>query len=428
MIVQERPKLEKKPSRQQTFVERTISQELRPQIVSHKSTRSIDADRVAMPPPPKPTQASINTTRPTRLGRSNTYNANTSSNRQSRYEEEDPDEDDIDPRIMAHYREPPSPSRPPSSYRKLPVPQELVDRSRPQQHEYAERPRMQEKAKSYQQGTNNVLVGSTRMVPRRRTTESAPPPKIMDQDLARAEAYIRKRGSFPINDLTAENLKNFKTVANRQVSDQRSDSGSTGSHATHQSGSKDSSTGRGRGVSNGSTLGHAQKTSMNININGLNLNITDGGSINGEGPPVRIDVGAIQLSMNNGNRDKENFDYRPKQQKQLERAPSVSSQPSRRSITSGSLGTTGSQRRDREEQLAIEGPGPRDPRLDYTRRPSFADEDEREALRRSAKSSRQASRNTSHSRQPTLEEAPMRSRPNRSSVDYSARRDESSVM
>jgi hypothetical protein len=404
------------------MMERPVSQEQRPQIVTQKSTRSIDVDRAAMPPPPKPSHATINTARP-RSGRSNTYHSNTSSNRHSHYEEGSDEEYVIDPRAMAAYKEPPSPSRPPSSYRKMTA-QEIVDRSRVQNQDVVERPRLQEKANSYQQGSNTVQVASNRGVPRRRTTESAPLPKTAEQNVAdAAEAYMRKRSSFPINDpLTAENLQNLKTVATRQVSDQRSDSGSTGSHLTHHSSSKDSSNGRGRtGVSNGSTLGHAPKTSMNININGLSLNITDGGINNGDGPPVKIDFGAVQLHMNSNNRDKENIDYRPRPPKQLERAPSMSSQHSRRSLTSNTVPAS-SQRR--EEQLAIEAPNSRDPRPEYTRRPSYVDEDEREAVRRSAKSSRQASRNTSHTRQQQYEEMPMRPRPNRSSVDYFVRREE----
>lgn len=376
-----------------------------------------------MPPPPKPTQATINTARP-RQNRSNTYNTTTSSNRYSHYEEDSDDDDyELDPRALAAYREPPSPSRPPSSYRKMLAQQEALDR--PRQHDVVERPRLQEKAHSYQQGTKNIQVVGARGVPRRRTTDSAPAPhtKTIEQDIASAEAYMRKRGSYPVNELTAENLKDLKTVVTRQISDQRSESGSTGSHLTHHSSSKDSSNGRGRGASNGSMMGHAPKTSMHININGLNLAITDGGSNNGDGPPVKIDLGAIQLSMNNNNRDKENIDYRPKPPKQLERSESMSSRPSRRSLTNGSAMHPGAQRRD--EQLAIEAPGPR---AEYSRRPSYADEDEREILRRSAKSSRQASRNTSHSRQSQYEDAPVRQRPNRSSVDYSMRREDTSVM
>lgn len=427
MIAQERPVLEKKTLRQHTMLERPMPHDVRPQIVTHKSTRSIEADKLAMPPPPKPTHATINTARP-RPGRSHTYTSNGSSNRRSRNEEDSDEEYLVDPRALAAYREPPSPSRPPSSYRKLPTQHEALDRARPQHHEVVERPRFQEKAHSYQNGTSTVQVASSRAAPRRRTTESMPPPRTVDQDVADAEAYMRKRGSYPVNDLTAENLQTLKTVATRQVGDQRSDSGSTGSHVTHHSSSKDSSNGRGRGASNSSALGHAPKTSMNININGLNLNITDGGSNNGDGPPVKIDLGAIQLHMNNNNRDKENIDYRPKPQKQLERAPSMSSRSSRRNLTSNSLVSAGSQRREREEQLAIEGPTSKEPRGELVPRSSYVDEDERESIRRSAKSSRQTSRNTSHVRQPLADEMTMRSRANRAGMDYSFRREEPSVM
>lgn len=175
-------------------------------------------------------------------------------------------------------------------------------------------------------------------------------------------------------------------------------------------------------MSSSSALGHSKGTSMNISINGLNLNITDGGAANGEGPPVRLDVAGVQISMNN--RDKENIDYSKRSQKQLERASSMSSRPSRRSLTQGSLVSAAidGQRREKDDMLAIEAA--RDSR-DSSRRYSHIDDDEREALREaSARSSKQASRNTSSVRQ-QADELPVRPKvaSHRSSVD-SSRRDE----
>lgn len=237
-MITERPKLEKRPSRTHTMMERPVLPEQRPQIVTHKSARSIDVDRAAMPPPPKPSHATINSARP-RSNRSNTYHSNTASNRHSYFEEGSDEEHVVDPRAIAGYKEPPSPSRPPSSYRKMAAP-EVPVASRTQHQEPLERPRLQEKAASYQHGSNTVQVASNRGALRRRTTESVPSSKTAEQHAVdAAEAYQRKRGSFPVNDLTAENLKTLKTVATRQVSDQRSDSGSTGSHLTHHSSSKD---------------------------------------------------------------------------------------------------------------------------------------------------------------------------------------------
>ncbi|KAJ9653157.1 hypothetical protein H2198_007618 [Neophaeococcomyces mojaviensis] len=405
----ERPVLERKPSRSSTF-ERTVSPDKRPQIVSHKSSRTIEADKMAMPPPPKPPHATVAVARP-RPGRSSTYHLSSSTNRHSRYEEDDNDDDEdyYTQRSLTAYRDPPaSPSRPPSSFRKSIL------------QETPERPQMREKAKSYQDDTSTMMVASSSRqdhMPRRRTTESVP---TSEQKEADAEAYMRKKGSTPV-DLTAENLKTLKSHANRNVSDQRSESGSTASHVTHHSSSKDSSSGRGR---TSSALGHAPKTSMNININGLSLNITDGGDDGQRRPPVKIDLGAMQISMNN--RDKENIDYR-KQPKQLERAPSMSSRPSRRSLTNGSLVSVNGQRRDREEMLAIEAPRETPLRTSYV---EDDDEDhERELLeqlrRVSAKSSRQPSRATSNARGSDERPGRRETFSNRSSVEYSVRRDES---
>ena len=411
-INHERPVLEKKPSRTSNVVKRTVSPDKRPQIVPHKSTRSIDADKIAMPPPPKPVHATVATARP-RPGRSQTYHSNASANRHSRYEEEETDfdideQDYFDQRALVSHKETPaSPSRPPSSYRKSMLP------------EMMERPSLKEKAKSYQDGTNAVQVASSSRqdyMPRRRTTESLPTSEQREADV---EAYIRERGSMGV-ELTAENLKTLKNHVTRKVSDQRSESGSTGSHVTHQSSSKDSSGGRGRASS---ALAHAPKTSMNININGLNLNITDGGVDNQSRPPVKIDLGPMQISMNN--RDKENIDSK-KQLKQIERAPSVSSRPSRRSLTTGSLVSASGQRRDKDETLSIESV------RENPRRTSYADDDDEdhereliEQLRRaSIRSSRQPSRATSNARVP--DERNVRREPfsNRSSLDYAVRRDE----
>jgi len=416
MISQERPTLERRPSRTHTVLERPVSREQRPQIVSHKSSKSIDVDKLAMPPPPKPQPATtVNAARP-RAGRANTYqyHPNHSSRRRSRQEEsEDESEEEFDPRIlMTQKLAPPSPRRPPSSYKQVTHP------------DGSERPQLMQKSKSYQDGSNAVHVVSAARADsmiRRRTTESVPS-ALDEQKEEAAETYMRKRGSMPVNNLTAENLKELSSIPTRQVNDQRSVSGSTNSHITHQSSSKDSSSGRGRKMSSAAALSHSKGTSMNININGLNLNITDDGVANGDGTPVRLDVAGVQISMNN--RDKENIDHYKRPQKQLERAPSMSSRLSRRSLTQGTLVSAAidGQRRERDELLAIEAA--RDPR-DSSRRYSYFDEDERDHLREvSSRSSRQPSRNASSARQPA-EDLPVRPRiqSHGSSVDYS-RRDE----
>lgn len=426
---QERPPLIKKPSRTSTLqvVERPISRE-RPQIVSRDSKRSVDTDRMAMPPPPKPQPSiAVTTTRP-RPGRSNTYHSNVSAHRRSvQYEYSESEDDDeeeevhlMDPGAMITYKKPPaSPRRPPSAYR------------RPTLEGMSDRPQLAPKSKSYHDGGKTVYVATaTRegLMPRRRTTDSAPTMSAAEQKEVDAEAYMHKRGSMPLTDLTAENLKTLKNVVPRHVSDQRSESGSTASHATHHSSSKDSSSARGRApTSSGSALGHTKGTSMSININGLNLNITDDGHGNTEAPPVKLDLGGIQISMNN--RDKENIDLRPKTG-HLQRAPSMSSRtPSRRSLTQGSASlvsaATSGQRREKEELLALEA---EEQGREYVRRESYVDDDERQALRTLSKqSSRQASRNGSLARQPG-EEMSARPRSNRASVDYSQLRRDDGIM
>lgn len=412
-VVQDRPVLEKRLSRTSTVTERPVSRDTRPQIIRRPS-KSGDADRLAMPPPPKPQQATtINTARP-RPGRSNTYHSNVTSSDRRSYHEESSDEDDdeyVDPRMLVTYREPsPSPRRPPSSYKAPQAPQEIADR-----------PQLAPKSQSYNEQGRVTQIAA---MPRRRTTDSTPASAIERKE-ADAEAYMRKRGSMPLVELTADNLKTLKNAVPRHVSDQRSDSGSTASHVTHQSSSKNSSSGRGRALtSNASALGHLKGTSMNINIAGLNLNITDDGNAH-EGPPVKLDVAGISISM--GNRDKENIDYRKPGQKALEQGPGMSSKLSRRSLTSASLvsAATSNQRREREEILAIEFADPQQREL--SRRDSYYEDEDREALERdilrrvSAKSSRQASRNTSSVRQPSGEDVPARPkiRSHRTSVDYS---------
>lgn len=417
---QERPALEKRLSRTNTMTERPVSRELRPQI-THRSSRSGDTDRILMPPPPKPQHATtISSARP-RPGRSNTYHSNVvTANRNSYFEESSDDDDDeyVDGRAMVSFKEPPaSPRRPPSSYKQ------------PPSAEVPDRPQLARGSRSYNEPGRVVQVGG--VMPRRRTTDSMPSSGIERKE-ADAEAYMRnKRGSMPVVELTADNLKTLKqaeTLRNavpRHVSDQRSDSGSAASHVTHQSSSKGSSAGRGRATtSNSSALGHSKGTSMNINIDGLSLNITNDGNIPG-GPPVKLDVAGISISMNN--RDKENIDYRKPGQKALEQGPSVSNKTSRRSLTSGSLvsAAMSNQRKERGEILAIEAADPQ--RRELTRRDSYYDDDDRDVLERdimrqfSAKSSRQASRNTSTSRQAVVEDLPARPkiRTHRSSMDYS---------
>lgn len=159
-------------------------------------------------------------------------------------------------------------------------------------------------------------------------------------------------------------------------------------------------------------MGHSRGTSMSINVNGVNLAITDGGPANGDATPIRLDVAGVQISMNN--RDKENIDYYKRPQKQLERAPSMS-RTSRRSLTQSlvSAATSGSRRENEVLQIEPEA-------RELSRRGSRVDEDERELLRTlSQRSSRQTSRNASTVRQ--AEDMPSRPKvqSHRSSVDYS---------
>lgn len=421
----QRPPLIKKPSRSSTLqVDQRPPTRERPQIVSRDSRRSIDmrdADRLAMPPPAKP-QATVKVaaTRPV-THRAATYHPNSSTNgvarrRSVQYEtdseESDSSEEETDifdsGAMVTYQKTQASPRRqPPSAYR------------RPTQ-ENMERPQLPAKSKTYQDGNTSIQVAERqKSMPRRSTTNSAPTLVNLERREAEREAaieaYIRKRGSMPVNDLTAENLKALRSVP-PHVSDQRSESGSTASHATRQS-SKDSSSGRGRAVT--STLPHSKRQSMNISVNGLSLNITDDGTRGPEAPPVKLDLGVAQISI--GKSDKENVDLRPKA---LQRAPSMSSRtPSRRSLTQGSASLVSAaingSKRETDQRMALEALEGR--RVEYVRRESYVtdeDDEERIALRRLSKqSSRQASRNTSSVRQ-VHEELPVRPRSNRASVNF----------
>lgn len=404
----ERPALGKMRARTSTVIEQGSSYRKEPVVTSHRPSRSVDVDRVKMPPPPRPVPISTVPTRP-RHDRASTYHSNTSGQRYSRHHNEEDgyveDDEEVSCLDEGSYLEhrpsnvdkqvPTVSSRvPPTAYRGKTLP------------DVTGRPVIKQKSRSYTNGSKQVEVtaapicrgdgsGGGESMPRRRTIDSVQ----LEQREANIEAYLRKRGSVPSTDLTVENLKR----ASRSI-DTHSEAGSTASHHTHHSSSRGSAvgsgSGRGRGLS--SIPSHDQKhanTNMNININGLSLSIANDGSDTSLQQPVTIDLGGVQISMG-GSRDKENIDTR-RDHKRLERAPSTSSNPSRRSFTSNGAGTV------REQMAAEAAARERNPR----RRSGYITEEEaevvaaaeaerryREAVRKSNKSSRQASRNPSMTR------------------------------
>lgn len=393
----ERPVLGKMRARTSTVVEQGSSHRKQPAVVSHRPSRSVDVDRAMMPPPPRPNLTSAATARP-RPDRAATYHSNIVGSRNSQYydeidgdQEDDEavdcfeDEDFLEHRVPTVNKQTPvlSSRVPPTAYRRKVV------------QDTMERPSIQQKSRSYTSGSKHIEVasaptsrggGASGSMPRRRTIDSVQ----LDQREANIEAYLRKRGSIPSTDLTVENLKR----ASRGI-DTHSEAGSTASHHTHQSSSRGSAvgsgSGRGRGFS--STSGPDPKhanTNMNININGLSLSIANDCRDTGLQQPVTIDLGGVQITMG-ANRDKEDIDLR-REDRRIERAPSTSSNPSRRSLTST------------REQIAAEIAA-----RESKRRSGYITEEEaeaavgieyghREAVRKSNKSSRQASRNPSTTR------------------------------
>ncbi|OAL25839.1 hypothetical protein AYO20_10301 [Fonsecaea nubica] len=334
-------------------LERTPPKEIRPLPSSQKSTRNLeDDDRAIMPPPPRPPQPEVVLTRRPSNRRAKTYHPQEPQLRERVvYEPERYDSDDDHeyrpsrppPSAFRERRE--SASRPPSSYRPPGLP-EARDRPLPR------------KSVSYSAGTTvtKVATSAPRPVPRRMAVP-------LEDKEAEIEEYQSRRNKTS-NELTAEALRDL----DQRNSSSRSE---TGSNFSRQSSSKDSS-GRGRSQTSGT------KTSITL-PGGLNMTIPPD-YISKDGRPLSISIGGLVLSV--GAEGKEN--ERPKEQKRIERAPSITSRNSKKSVSSSVISA---RERDRE--------------VSTSRRPSYLEE-----RGPSLRSSRQPSR------APSM---------NRRSQDYSAR-------
>jgi len=287
-------------------LERTSSRENRPTLTSHKSNRSIDQDRIVMPPPPKPQPSEPPLSRRSSARRPKAYIQDEPTIRERLAKEpqtyEHDDEEYVDLRQPLHQRaRRESPSRPPNSYK---GPQ-VID----------SRPILPRKVVSYSTNETTTKVASSKPHQHRRTTLPSTP---LEQKEADAEAYQRKRGSAT-SHLTLEALRGFE----KGSAGSRSETGSSYSHKSHQSSSKDSSRGR--------SQAHHGVTATTINLpNGVNVNIP--ADFKSE-RPVSVNVGDITFSINSQAKEME----QPREQKRIERAPSVASKASRRSITSSNV-------------------------------------------------------------------------------------------
>lgn len=288
--------------------ERIAYKENRPAVTSHKSHRSIDQDRIVMPPPPKPQlQDSGLTRRPSNRG-SKSYIQEDLPLRQrptlesSRYEQDYDDYIELPPTSSQRARRESS-TRPPNSYRGP-----AVNDSRPV---------LPRKSVSYSTPEVTTKIASSKPASHRRTTL---PSVTLEQKEAAAEAYQRKQ-SNATPDLTREALR----VLEKGSAGSRSETGSSYSHKSQQSSSKDSSRGR--------SHTHTSATATSITFSGgLNVKIPAG--FKSEGRPLSINVGGVTLTMNNS-QDRES--ERPREQKRIERAPSVASKTSRRSFVSSNV-------------------------------------------------------------------------------------------
>ena len=347
-------------------VERTSSKrDSRPLVKTHRSQQSIDEDRVTMPPPARPSKVSQIVQRPG-LQKASTYQSDVREHRRSRDQY-----DNVYSTTPARRDRSKSPQKPPSSYRNAHGNDEPTSRPRPSR-----------KSVSYQEPLHTTILAKTSTreehLPRRTTMPNTP----LEQREAEVEAYQRKRSQMTSNQLSAEKLAELKG----QTISSRSETGSTRSHQeSHQSSSKASS-GRGRSHTNG------HRTS--IIIDGIRLEVPDD-YVDRKGRPVSINLDGLTISM--GSKDKD------RDQKLLEKTPSVASHTSRRSITDSSLDSS-SKAREQDCRNSLQS----------SRGPSHTDDRSRPPVAgQSQKSSRQ------HSRAPSSTRASVDySHSQRQSVDY----------
>lgn len=288
-------------------LERIPSKESRPTLTSHKSNRSIEQDRIIMPPPAKPQTSEPTLSRRPSSRRAKSYIQDEPPLRERPSKEPPAYEHDYEEYVDLRQTTPQrarreSPSLPPNSYR----PPAVID----------SRPILPRKSVSYSTPEATTKVASSKSHQHRRTTLPSTP---LEQKEAEAEAYQRKRGSATPH-LTLEALR----VLEKGSAGSRSETGSSYSHKSQQSSSKDSSRGR--------SQTHNSVTATTITLpSGLNVNIPAG--FKSDGRPVSINVGDLTFSFNSQEKETE----RPREQKRIERAPSVASKASRRSIASSNV-------------------------------------------------------------------------------------------
>ncbi|KAJ9603020.1 hypothetical protein H2200_012315 [Cladophialophora chaetospira] len=291
-------------------LERVSSKDSRPTLPTHKSARSVEVDRANMPPPARPHQPEAIPVRRPSTRRSQTYHPNEPTVREKMvWEPGQYDSDDdreyrqvrsVHPTAVRERRE--SSNRlPPTSFRPLPT-------------EPKERPQAR-KSVSYSAGTTvtKVATSASNVMPRRKTVP-------YEENLAESEKYQAKRNSaaatVAASGLTHEALRKLE----QRTSSSKSE---TGSNFSHKSSSKDSS-GRDRSQSTAAT-----KTSINL-PGGMNLTIPEGYLSSRDSRPLSINIGGLVVSVAPEGKENE----QPKEQKRIERAPSIASRTSKWSAAS----------------------------------------------------------------------------------------------
>jgi len=343
------------------------SADSRPALATHKSSNRGDQGRSAMPPPPRPPakqQAEIIAHRPSNKRRPSTYYTAVAPRN-------DPDDEDARefrhqpaPAVRSHQQ---SPSRPPSSYRGPPVPGAR------------ERPHVTRKPASYSTPTSTTKVASSngsQGPPRRSTLPTTLLTTTLEHKEAEAEAYQRKRG-LTTDELAAEKLREFNK---HSTSSSLSETGSSYSHKSRQSSSKDSS---GREKSN------ASAGNTNITIDGISVSIP--ADYTKEGRPISLSLGSHNLIISTSSKDRDEEPRR--EQRRIERPPSVASRTSRRSITSSVVSSKG-----KERDIP-------DGAMDSSRRLSYV-EDQRPSMKSSLQPSRAPSssrHSVDYSRRPSVD-------------------------
>ncbi len=292
-------------------LERIASKESRPVLPSHRSARSVEVDRVNMPPPARPHQSDALPSRRPSTRRAQTYHPQEPTVRERVVLESEPFDSDEDrdyrqvrpapPTAARERRE--SASRPPTSFRPL----HAESRDRPPAR----------KSVSYSAGTTvtKVATSAPSPMPRRMTVP-------LEQREAEVEEYQAKRNSAAAaasSGLTQEALRKL----DQRTSSSKSE---TGSNFSHQSSSKDSS-GRDRSQTTGGT-----KTSITL-PGGASLTIPEGYMNSRDGRPLSINIGGLVVSVTPEGKENDHS----RDQKRIERAPSVASRTSKRSTASSAV-------------------------------------------------------------------------------------------